>query len=442
METTTYIILGLIATIIVLTIALVFKGNKDSDQSTCLNKNNALRESNQTGLTLSNNTTIDFANVDELVLNNSLGQEIVFMRPSELSEKIYKEIEISGKGKIMQHAGQGAAPIIQKTYTMRQLKDQAKNGLFASTVPKESLHRYNSDKTFSSIVYNGNKIDSHHGFKEVELASVAGISPAAVCAIAMQGMAIISGQYYLKHIAINLNSLKRVIEEVKDIHESEARGILTNCRGRLQQIAQMNYCSEVELNEIRSLTNDARKIYEQYKDRYLAAYQQVQDFYFKGLSSESALKTYNEHISNMRYLLQVCMIADRVIDEALLTEFVTRRKININDPALEDIYNQMEKHYYEGFNARLCENYEKYFGNLQLKGERIRDAGMAENAFFGTEAKEEMLIPISKNLAGLKNDVDRITISTRHENEMIDEDREILMMIDEKNGAVRMFEPA
>lgn len=439
MEITTIAIIGLVIAVIALSFALVSNRKTDSDNT----DNNIADET--TGIVLSDSSVVSLADIDELILSDALGQEITFKRQNELTNIEYKEITVSGKGKALQHVGQGAMPVAQQFYTRQQLQSLANDtGLFTSSVKVSDLSQYKSGvnkELYSSVKYGKGGVQNHQGFKAINAAEVTGISPVAVAGFVMQGMAIVSGQYYLKQISDGLNKLNKSVDELKEIHESETSSILMNCRERLMQISQMNTCSDIELNEIRNLANKAREILGQYKMRYMAAYKKVQGYWFNGGISQNAINTYNELITKMRYLLQVCVIADRIIDEALLTEFVTRRKININDPTLEDIYRQMDEHYHRGFNANLCEHYNDYFGNLKIKAKRIRDAGIA-GALYSTEAKEEMLKPVNKNLYGMRKDVERISLSARQKVEKSDEEKEILMMIDDKTGEVRMFEPA
>ena len=437
MEITTIAIIGLVIAIIALSIALVSNRKANID-----NTENSKNET--TGIVLSDSSVLPLGDVYELILSDTIGQDIIFKRLEELSNNEYKEITVSGKGKALQHVGQSSMPVAQQIYTRQQLQKLANDtGLFTSSVKVSDLSQYKSgvNKGLYASVKYGKGVQNHQGFKAINASDATGISPVAVAGIVMQGMAIVSGQYYLKQISDGLNKLNKSVEELKAIHESETSSILMNCRERLMQISQMNTCSDVELNEIRNLANKAREILGQYKMRYMAAYKKVQGYWFNGGISQNAINTYNELITKMRYLLQVCVIADRIIDEALLTEFVTRRKININDPTLEDIYRQMDEHYHHGFNSNLCEHYDEYFGNLKIKAKRIRDAGLA-GALYGTQAKEEMLKPVSRNLYGMRKDVERISLSAHQKAEKTNDEKEILMMIDGKTGEVRMFEPA
>ena len=437
MNESSILIIILSAVVVILAIALVLKSNRG--------ENTSIVKIEQTGIVLDDSTIVPFEKVDEIVLADSFKNEIVFKKANEIQETTYREIAVSGAGKAMQHVGQGATPIFQQHYTRQQLQKLAgETGLFTSSVPVDELSRYKSginEGLISSVKYEKGGVTKHQGFIELNAANFTGISPIAVAGIAMQGMAIISGQYYLKQIAKGLNNLQTSIDELKAIHEDEKIGILKSARERLQEISEMTYCSNVELNEIRSWAKEVRMVLGEYKSRYLNAYKKVQGYWFDGFFSDGAVKEYNKRITDMRYLLQVCMIADRILDEALLTEFVVRRKMDANDPALADIYKQMDKHYHEGFNANLAENYDKYFGNLDTKGQRISDAGV-EGLFYSGEAMEEMLKPVRKNLSGMENDFERITLNSRRVIEGANANKEILMLIDDKTGEIKMFEPA
>ena len=151
----------------------------------------------------------------------------------------------------------------------------------------------------------------------------------------------------------------RDIQELKEMHEAEKRGTLTHCRNRLMEISQKEHCSQADINEIRNLANDVGKILEEYKDRYYTAKKEAEKYWFSHGTVNNAIDEYNRRLHKMRYLLQVCMVADRIIDEARLTEFVVLSKIDVNDPELHDAYRLMEEHYRDGFNAHVIQDADK-----------------------------------------------------------------------------------
>lgn len=74
----------------------------------------------------------------------------------------------------------------------------------------------------------------------------------------------------------------------------------------------------MDLNEIRNIANDAGKILEEYKERYYAAKKDAEKYRWSSGTVNKGMREYNNRLYKMRYLLQVCMVADRIIDEAIL----------------------------------------------------------------------------------------------------------------------------
>lgn len=325
MSSSTVMIICLVAIICVLLTALI--RNRSSNESKANGSNSEIVSTNSSLMKLSE--------VSEIVLANSLGQDLTFKRPNELTDAKYMEVYVSGAGNVIQHAGQGAGNI----YTLKELGNIAGKELYTHPRAMSALHDYGGG-SYSSTFWGANgKIVEHEGFRAFDASkALAGVNPVMITMVAMQGMAIVSGQYFLKQINSSMQAIGKDIQELKEIHESEKRGILIHCRKRLMEISQMQYCSEADIYEIRGIANDAGKILEEYKDRYYAAKADAEKYWYSSGRVDKAINEYNNKLYKMRYLLQVCMLADRIKDDARLAEFVVRRKMNINDPVLQSVY--------------------------------------------------------------------------------------------------------
>ena len=93
METTTIAIIGLVIAVIALSIALVSKRKTNTD-NTGISSDNEIP-----GIVLPDSSVLSFSDADEIILSDTLGQEIIFKRPDEISNIEYKEITVSGKGR-------------------------------------------------------------------------------------------------------------------------------------------------------------------------------------------------------------------------------------------------------------------------------------------------------------------------------------------------------
>lgn len=428
MTNSNLLIIGLLIIIIILLIVVLMKkttGNPASERS-----DNRLAKTPNDLQPSSNSNELQLSSVDEIILQNSLGQEITFSRPSELNETKYIEVDIHGTGNIIQHVGQGAVDV----YTLQEINSIAGTELYTSPIPlSELVENYSyKDGTLSSIHFKG-KSTPHQGYSPFDSSSLAGIKPAIITAAAMQGMAVISGQYYLKQINKSLKALGKEIEELKEIHESNARGTLRHCRKRLMQITQMQHCSETDIMEIRDLANKAGIILEQYRDRYETALKEVENYRFEAFLVDTAIKEYNGKVAKLRYLLQVCMVADRIVDEARLAEFVTRRKTDMNDPKIEDVFNLMEENYHNGFNAQMRMQSSELAQMVKDKGRYIIDCTI------DPLPNMKLLDPINKSAEDIECDIIDITGCVRRIEENQNRLEHVGLLLSEKGDEPRFF---
>lgn len=418
MTSSTIIIIFLTVIISVLLFVLI----RNKVQSKADNKDN-------TSIVPADNSMVKLSEVSEIVLANSLGQELAFKKPTELTEAKYMEVSVSGAGNVIQHAGQGAGNI----YTLKQLGNITGKELYTHPKAISVLHDYGGGNYSSTFWGPNGKIASHEGFKAFDASkALAGVNPALITMVAMQGMAIVSGQYFLKKINDSMRAIAKDVQELKEIHESEKRGTLTYCRKRLMEISQTEYCSDIEVKEIRDIASDAGKILEEYKDRYYAAKRDAEKYWASAWNVESGIKEYNKRLYKMRYLLQVCMVADRIVEEARLTELVVRQKINYKDPAISDVYSRMEDNYHNGFNAHILEEIEEISEYMINKGWGIIYTSALPHR------NRHMIHRIEDNINGMKEDVSVLTASVRRAAENNEQAEGVALLLSE-NEEPRFF---
>lgn len=431
MNYSTFLIVGLLLIIIILLLVILTKRSNDNNKT---NEKDDDVEPVEGTMLPAGDTALQLSSVDSIILQNVLGQELTFSRPSEIGAAKYMEVNINGAGNVAQYAGQSAVNI----YTLNEISNIAGMELYTSEVPREELLKNFTykDGKIASVQFrsaDGTGIQSHHGFEVFDASSVAGIEPMILTAVAMQGMAVVSGQYYLKQINKSLNKISKDIEELKELHESNTRGTLRYCRKRLMEISQIQHCSETDIMEIRDIAGKAGEIREQYQDRYESAVREVESYKFETLFVDSAIKEYNGKVAKMRYLLQICMVADRIVDEARLAEFVTRRKMNVNDPKLEDTFNLMEENYRFGFNARMNEEAINLAQRIRDKGRRII------NNTFDPKANLKLLESVNKNADGIESDIIDITGCVRRVEENQNKLEHVGLLLSEKGDEPRFF---
>lgn len=431
MTTSSIIIIALLAVIIVLLI-VVF-----------CNKKSKVSNGSNTDLVVNSASpkSVELAEVSELVLQNALGQELTFTRPNELQNRNYVEITpINRAGNVMQNIGEAALPEIQKTQTLNKLKEMSPNGLFTSQIPKSDLSKYKLDGTFSSVQYSKGGVKSHKGFVEVDSSQLKNISPVSVANMTMQGMAAISGQYYMKQITDSLMRLEKNVDMLRLENKYEKAGTLISDRKTLQGITQKSYCDAADLLQIRGISDRAGAILGQYELSYNDFYNELMAYNFKGGIAKTALEGYNNRITELRDVMSICMIADRIVAEAKLAEMVARGKISCSDPAIYELSKELERHSIEGFNGSIKNDIHGTFSPILEKANAISEKSIEGNLFGDEEHRKKRLDSIKDNVRGLKNDIVDMTDSVygRKEDE---ENQELLLMLDDVTGETRVFIP-
>ena len=193
-----YIIGLLIVTVLIFFVLRYKKEIKGKE-----NKNNLVNTSNIefdgiNELNKSNNKQVEISKVGQLILKNSLGNELVFNRPNELSERKYQEVTLSKSGKLISHVAQAGTPALEKASTVAGIKKKAPDGIFLSTTDPANLSRFSKDGSYSTMVHNKKGIGEHKGFIKKDINDlIDGKNMLSAVNAGMQVSAAISGQYYL-----------------------------------------------------------------------------------------------------------------------------------------------------------------------------------------------------------------------------------------------------
>lgn len=161
------------------------------------------------------NNYTDLKSATELILQNSLGEEMSFKRPSFESMKIkeYKEVQFTDVNNVVGKLVNTSMPFLQQSYTMQQLHQAAPNGLFTTTADIKTLSRF-SDGSISTMVRNSsNDLVKHQGF--FQITNVVKTNPIVAVAASIQVMALVSSQYYLNQINSQLANISEKINELQ-----------------------------------------------------------------------------------------------------------------------------------------------------------------------------------------------------------------------------------
>lgn len=412
---------------------------ESSDDSLELNKSNKL-DSN--GSELLNEEKLDISEITQFVLKNSLGGELTFNRPNELSETKYQELTLSKGGKLASHATQAAMPALEKANTIAEIKKHAPNGLFTSTIDPEKLTKFKNSQEYSTMVHGSNGIKKHKGFLKKDINEIiAKDSLVSSVNAGMQGAAMISGQYYLEEITSQLEGIDSKLEELIEFHHDEKLSILKNAKNRLEEIVKRESVELNDVSEIRNLRNAVSEVYEEYQTRLNRELEKVSKFKSKSPFVEKRVEEYKGEIEKIRFNIQVSYEADRLSIQAELAEISLRMKLDYSDPMLKDLYLQLENNLKDSFSANINDNILDVFRPIDLNADDIVKEG--KDLFFIDKDRKKLLKSIYEISNNLEHELDS--------NEMKDllkqsikqrkKSQEILILPSSKTGEQKVYVP-
>ena len=284
--------------------------NRDINSSVFLDKTKELDEGNH----------YDLSKITDFILKNSLGEELHFMRPNELTEVKYQEIMVGEATKIGGHLIQAGIPILERTSTLAEIAKKAPNGLFTASVDPSTLSKFADGRTTTMVRDTANNLTKHAGFQSVE--NFSKVNPLLAVNVAMQATAAISGQYYLHQIFDQLDSISFNLEKLIEFHHDEKIGILINARNRLSEIIQRKNVDEIDIKEIRDLHNKIGEVFQEYKIRLDRESKDVAEFKPGALLLGKRVDFYGKKIDEVSFTIKVCFEADRMSMQAKLAEIV------------------------------------------------------------------------------------------------------------------------
>lgn len=301
---------------------------------------------------------IELTKIIEIVLQNSLGQDLSFTRPNESSSVKYQEVMFGELNNLSGHIAQGVLPTLGHNMYLKEIAKAAPNGLFTTTANPAMLSKF-ADQSYSTMVRDSaNNLVAHEGFIRTGLH---GTNPLLAVNVGMQAMAAISGQYYLDHINSGLDTINSNLEKLVSMHHDEKIGILLNAKIRLGEIISRETIDESDVNEIRSLRNKTREVYQEYKIRLDREQESVSIFKSKAWFVEERVNGYSNSIDEMCFTMQVTFEADRLSMQAELAEIAVRMKRNYKDAMLEELFNQLKNNYKNSFSISINDKIDSIF---------------------------------------------------------------------------------
>lgn len=381
----------------------------------------------------------DLAKITEIVLQNSLGQELLFTRPNELKELKYQEVMVGKTTKIGGHLIQGAMPVLERASTLAEIAKKAPNGLFTATVDPSTLSKFADGTTTTMVRDTANKLAGHAGFQNVE--KIGKVNPLMAVNVGMQALAAISGQYYLNQIFAQLDGINSNLEKLIEFHHDEKIGILLNTKNRLSEIIQRKNVDGSDINEIRDLRNKIGEVFQEYKTRLDRERKNVAEFKSRAWFVEKRVDYYGKEIDEMSFTLQVCFEADRLSMQAELAEIAVRMKMNYADPMLEELFYQLKDNYDNSFSISIDDKIKEIFEPINLNAKEI--VGDGKDFIFIDKNPEKLLKYIYHKSNQLEEQLNP-KVDSKIINQVLferNQQQEVIITLDEELKGQRIFIP-
>lgn len=359
--------------IITLLIFFILKYKKENKRGqNYLENETNLEVINKNEVSKSKNRSAEVSEIDQLILKNSAGNELVLNRPNELSEQKYHKTALSKSGKIASHAAQAATPAIQRASTITELQENAPYGLFTATTDPVNLSKFTKDGSYSTAIRKNGKIAEHKGFMKKDVNELIE-SKNIVSAVnaGMQASAAISGQYYLEKITSQLEDIDSKLEELIDLHHDERLAILKNAKHRLEEIIKKENVDHNDIAEIRSLRNSVREVFEEYRTRLNREVDEITQYQSNSLFVKKRVEDYLKEISKIKFTTHVSYEADKLSVQAELAEISVRMKLDYSDPMLKDLYLQLKSNMENSFSVNVDRSLLEIFRPIDMYAANI-----------------------------------------------------------------------
>lgn len=381
----------------------------------------------------------DLSKITEIVLRNSLGQEISFARLNELKELKYQEVIVGETTKIGGHLIQSAMPVLERASTLAEIAKKAPNGLFTATVDPSTLSKFADGTTTTMVRDTANKLAGHAGFQSVE--KIGKVNPLMAVNVGMQAVAAISGQYYLHQIFAQLDGINSNLEKLIEFHHDEKIGVLLNTKNRLSEIIQRKNVDGSDINEIRDLRNKVGEVFQEYKTRLDRERKNVAEFKSRAWFVEKRVDYYGKEIDEMSFTLKVCFEADRLSMQAELAEIAVRMKMNYADLMLEELFYQLKDNYDNSFSISIHDNIKEIFEPINLNAKEI--VGDGKDFIFIDKNPEKLLKYISHKSNQLEEQFNS-KVDSKIINQVLferNQQQEVIIAPDEELKGQRIFIP-
>ena len=390
----------------------------------------------------------DLSTVTAITIKDEQGQELRLERQNgedDLTQ--YRELEIASATHLSSSAVKVAVPVAQQMYSAAVLAKAAPNGLFTATVSSEMLSRFTRDGSFTTMIHGPNGVMSHSGFRAIP--GLSAINPVMAVGIAMQAMAAVSGQYYLKLITSRLDSIEGQLNEIASLLTAQNLGVIRHSHKRLVSICNHGVLDDKDIQEIRSISNDVGKVYETYRELYEKQKRELSEYNPVGKGAQRLYDSYKKKVSEFYQTTQICTLAYQVYLQAKLAEITVTYRLNPKSAVLNDLRNDAVAIYNDPFDRSLVTNPKTAFNWVMSKAEECLTrtnfgeelTGILDSKSKKEENRRKQLEPLRESTRAVSIYADRMMDhrSSKQVLEGLDAPRKVLILPAKAEQRERIF---
>lgn len=390
----------------------------------------------------------DLSTVTAITIKDEQGQELQLVRQNDEDDITqYRELEIASVTHLSSSAVKVAVPVAQQMYSAAALAKAAPNGLFTATVSPGMLSHFAKDGSYTTMIHGANGVVRHSGFKAIS--GLSAVNPVMAVGIAMQAMAAVSGQYYLKLITSRLDSIEGQLNQIASLLTAQNLGVIRHSHKRLISICNHGALDDKDIQEIRSISNDVGQVYETYRELYEKQKRELSEYNPVGKGAQRLYDAYKKKVTEFYQTTQICALAYQVYLQAKLAEITVTYRLNPESAVLNDLRNDAVAIYNDPFDRKLVTNPQTAFNWVLSKAEECLTrtnfgeelTGILDSKSKKEENRRKQLAPLRESTRAVSVYADRMMDhrSSKQVLEGLDAPRKMLILPAKAEQRERIF---
>ena len=298
-----------------------------------------------------------------------------------------------------------------------------------------------------SHIHGANGVVRHSGFKAIS--GLSAVNPVMAVGIAMQAMAAVSGQYYLKLITSRLDSIEGQLNQIASLLTAQNLGVIRHSHKRLISICNHGALDDKDIQEIRSISNDVGQVYETYRELYEKQKRELSEYNPVGKGAQRLYDAYKKKVTEFYQTTQICALAYQVYLQAKLAEITVTYRLNPESAVLNDLRNDAVAIYNDPFDRKLVTNPQTAFNWVLSKAEECLTrtnfgeelTGILDSKSKKEENRRKQLAPLRESTRAVSVYADRMMDhrSSKQVLEGLDAPRKMLILPAKAEQRERIF---